>query len=210
MVMAFRATPTRVASPRLTVLVSGAGIAGLTAAYCLHRAGHSVRLIERTSDVRRFGYILDFFGPGFTVAEAIGLLPDLARIHDQIPHLRFVDARGRVRVDLSYPVLRRRVFDGRHYNFLRGDLEGVLLERVRDAVDVRFSTSIVALTERDHEVDVQLSDGAMARWFAPSSAIRLAVRNVGLRVASWPGGWRIARRAANVRRDPPASIPRSA
>lgn len=60
-----------------TVLISGAGIAGPTLAYWLCRFGFTPMLIERAPELRTGGYIMDFWGAGFDVAERMQLIPQL-------------------------------------------------------------------------------------------------------------------------------------
>jgi 2-polyprenyl-6-methoxyphenol hydroxylase-like FAD-dependent oxidoreductase len=79
------------------VLIAGGGIAGLTLAFWLDRYGHEPVVVERAPGLRTAGYMLDFFGSGYDVAERMGLLPELARIHSPIPRLVSVDAAGRER-----------------------------------------------------------------------------------------------------------------
>jgi len=62
-----------------SVLISGIGIAGPTLAYWLTSYGFETTLIERAPQPRTGGYIIDFWGLGFDVAERMGLLPDLRR-----------------------------------------------------------------------------------------------------------------------------------
>ena len=114
----------------MRVIIVGAGIAGLTAAHCFGRQGHDVLLIEREPSVRAAGYMIDFFGPGFDVAERLGLLDRLGAIHYPIGRIAFASAHGRVVASVAYPQLRKRLFRDRHFNFLRGDLERVLFELV--------------------------------------------------------------------------------
>lgn len=64
---------------RMKVLVVGAGIAGPTLAYWLLRAGHEVTLLEHSPELRRGGYVVDFWGAGFEVAERMGIVPELRR-----------------------------------------------------------------------------------------------------------------------------------
>ena len=55
-------------------LICGAGIAGLTLACLLDHMGWDVQLVERAKSLRREGYMIDFFGPGFDAAETMSLL----------------------------------------------------------------------------------------------------------------------------------------
>jgi 2-polyprenyl-6-methoxyphenol hydroxylase-like FAD-dependent oxidoreductase len=61
----------------MRVAISGAGIAGPALAYWLNRGGHEVVLIEKAPQLRTGGYIVDFWGVGYTVAERMGILPEL-------------------------------------------------------------------------------------------------------------------------------------
>src|ERR1700730_715581 len=51
------------------ILICGAGIAGPTMAYWLQRSGFEPTLIERAPALREGGYIVDFWGFVFDVAE---------------------------------------------------------------------------------------------------------------------------------------------
>ena len=62
----------------MRVLIAGAGIAGPTLAYWLLRAGHQPALVERAPELRRGGYLVDFWGAGFDVAERMGSCPSCA------------------------------------------------------------------------------------------------------------------------------------
>ena len=61
----------------MRVLIVGAGIAGPTLAFWLLRAGHEPTLVERAPELRRGGYLVDFWGAGFDVAERMGIVPEL-------------------------------------------------------------------------------------------------------------------------------------
>ena len=69
---------------RQTVLVSGAGIAGTTIAYWLLKRGFVPALIRGLPRFREGGYIIDFWGVGFDVAERMGLIPEVA--HSRLYH----------------------------------------------------------------------------------------------------------------------------
>jgi 2-polyprenyl-6-methoxyphenol hydroxylase-like FAD-dependent oxidoreductase len=103
--------------------------------------------------------MIDFFGPGYDAAERMELLLALEKIHCPVASLRFVDRRGRTTADLPYPRLRAAVFRGRHFNFLRGDLESTLRELLGNATKVRRGLSPQAIVDEGTHVRVTLSDG---------------------------------------------------
>ena len=68
----------------MKIAISGAGIAGATLAYWLRRAGHEPVLIERAPTLRTGGYIMDFWGVGYSVADRMGILPAVRRAGYQV------------------------------------------------------------------------------------------------------------------------------
>ena len=77
-----------------TVLVCGAGIAGPTLAYWLKRFGFAPTLLERAPvSFRSSGYVIDFWGLGYDIAEKMGLLRQLLNAGYHVEELRIVDAR---------------------------------------------------------------------------------------------------------------------
>lgn len=143
----------------MRVMICGAGLAGLSTALFLHRTGHEPILIERAPELRGEGYMIDFIGSGLDVCERAGLWAAIERIHYPIARIVVVDTAGRERYSVAYETLRDRVFHGRHFNFLRGDLERVLYEQVRDHVEIRFGVTIDRFQDLGSEVVVELSDG---------------------------------------------------
>jgi 2-polyprenyl-6-methoxyphenol hydroxylase-like FAD-dependent oxidoreductase len=142
----------------MRVAIVGAGIAGLTLAMSLRRSGHEPVVIEKAPRLREGGYMIDFVGPGYEAAAELDLLGDLARIHRQIDRLAFLDARGREKYSLRYTALRRRLFRDRHFNFMRGDLERILYERIAQDVDFRFGVTVSSFEDDGRSAHVVLSD----------------------------------------------------
>src|ERR687892_1844147 len=89
-----------------SVLVSGAGIAGPALAYWLQHWGFEPVLIERAAQFREGGYMIDFWGVGFDVAERINLIPQLRDVGYLIDRVKFVNERGRTRRGFNVEMLR--------------------------------------------------------------------------------------------------------
>jgi 2-polyprenyl-6-methoxyphenol hydroxylase-like FAD-dependent oxidoreductase len=138
-------------------LICGAGIAGLTLARLLSQQGWSVYVAEHAGALRREGYLIDFLGPGFDAAEAMGVLPRLQELAYQVSEVSYVNRNGRPRAALDYERMSRSL-DGRLLSMLRGDLALALSEGLGSQVEMRYHTSVRAINETPDGVDVTLTD----------------------------------------------------
>lgn len=136
-----------------TVLISGAGIAGPTAAYWLREHGFTPTLVERAPAPRRGGYMIDFWGVGYDVAERMGLLPVLHRDGYRITEVRLVNARG-ARVAWFDAAAFRRATNDRFVSILRGDLAHRLYELIDGRVETMFGDAITDLAPDANGVTV--------------------------------------------------------
>lgn len=142
----------------MNVCIVGGGIAGLTLAYCLSESGNHVTIVEKSPSIRTEGYMIDFFGAGYDVAEKLGIIEELRRIHYPIESLAFLKPSGSEKYRIPYQSLRE-LLNQRHFNFMRGDLEKVLYEKVRERVMFRFGVSPEQIQEDGEKANVSLSDG---------------------------------------------------
>ena len=76
------------------VLISGAGIAGPTLAFWLKAGGFEPTLIERAPALRTGGYVIDFWGLGYDIAERMGLIGEINRVGYHVQEMRIVDEAG--------------------------------------------------------------------------------------------------------------------
>lgn len=143
-----------------SILISGAGIAGLTLAILLKESGHDVVVVERDEALSADGYMMDFFGSGWDVAERMGLTDELRALRYPIDALLFVDDFGGAYA--SVPISRiRRALGGNYLYLRRSDLVRILHERAKDAgVEIRFGTEIADLDETSASVRVIFADGS--------------------------------------------------
>jgi 2-polyprenyl-6-methoxyphenol hydroxylase-like FAD-dependent oxidoreductase len=142
----------------MKVAICGAGVAGPTLAYWLERAGHEPTLIEIAPTFRTGGYIIDFWGVGYDVAERMGLTEELHSVGYRVEEVRFVRADGSKAGGFSADVFRRMTHD-RYTSLQRGDLARVICDSIGGRVEMLFGQTIVSLKDSGHEVVVELSGG---------------------------------------------------
>jgi 2-polyprenyl-6-methoxyphenol hydroxylase-like FAD-dependent oxidoreductase len=142
----------------MRIAINGMGIAGPTLAWWLQRYGHEPVLFEKSPVLRTGGYLIDFWGIGYDVAEKMGLLPSLHEKGYLIESLRNVDGRGKLASRLDVSGLRK-LAQGRLVSIARGDLAEAIY-RASDGVQTRLNCSITGITQHADRVLVQLSDGA--------------------------------------------------
>jgi len=146
-----------------SVLISGAGIAGPTLAYWLVHRGFEVTIVERAPAFREGGYLVDFWGVGFDVADRMGLIPRLREVGYRMDRLRFLNERGETRSSLGPRTLHGALGD-RFLSIQRGDLARAIFDRLEGQVDVLFGTSIETIESHAGGVDVAFSRGPSARF----------------------------------------------
>lgn len=144
----------------MRILVCGAGIAGLAAANRLSALGNEVTLVERAPGPRPQGYMIDFFGPGYDAAEAMGALPVIEKAAYPISEAVLLDAQGKRRSDIQFAWFARTV-DGRLLSVLRPDLEQALRASLPVEVELRYNSGIVAVEDDGDQVAATLSDGSV-------------------------------------------------
>jgi 2-polyprenyl-6-methoxyphenol hydroxylase-like FAD-dependent oxidoreductase len=130
----------------MRIIINGAGIAGPTLAYWLRQAGHGVLLVEAAPELRRGGYVLDFWGLGYDIAEKMGLLPRLRELGYQVREVRFVDGHGRKCGGFSVDVVSR-LTNGRITTLRRSDLATTIYGALDGAVETIFGDSVASIED---------------------------------------------------------------
>ncbi len=142
----------------MKIAISGAGIGGPTLAYWLARSGHEPVLIETAPQLRTGGYLIDFWGAGYAIAERMGLAEAIQRAGYAIEQVRLVDERGRKAGGFAVGPFRR-VFDGRYISLPRGELARLIYGAVDGDVETVFDDSITAIDQHDAGVHVAFEHG---------------------------------------------------
>jgi 2-polyprenyl-6-methoxyphenol hydroxylase-like FAD-dependent oxidoreductase len=159
----------------LSVLISGAGIAGATLAALLGRVGHQVTVVEHDQGVRSSGNPVDVRHRAYGVAEQLGVL---TRLHDAGTNVRkliFVDDAGQ-----RVASMRTRQAEDREVEVPRSDLSAILIEAGRNEAEFLFNEMITALNPDDSGVDVIFEKAAARRFdlVVGADGIHSAVRRL--------------------------------
>lgn len=134
------------AATTMRVAISGAGVAGPALAYWLHRAGHQPTLIERAPRFRTGGYVIDFWGLGYGIAEKMGIIDAVRDAGYQVQSLRSVGRDGRTEAEVSVAGFQRAT-GGKFTSVPRGDLAAAIYATIENDVETIFSDSITAIAE---------------------------------------------------------------
>ena len=144
----------------MRVLISGAGIAGPTLAYWLLQYGLEPTIVEKAPRLRTGGYIIDFWGAGFDIAERMGLLPEIKRKGYMVQEVRVVNRDGKRTAGFPANVFGRAT-QGRLISLQRGDLAASIFGRIAGKIETIFGDSVAAMEETAERVRVTFERGAV-------------------------------------------------
>jgi len=138
-----------------SILISGSGIAGPTLGFWLTAAGFEPTLIERAPALRKGGYVIDFWGLGYDIAERMGMIGEINRVGYKVQELRIVDDRGRRSAGFGTKLVTE-LTGGRYVTLPRSELSRLLFDQIKDTAEVIFDEEIVSLEEESDGVRVGL------------------------------------------------------
>lgn len=147
----------------MKVLIAGASMAGLTAAYWFARLGHQVSVVERADGLRPGGAPIDVRGQALGTAERMGILARIeaekVTIGEPMPVL---DGTGTPVASLD---LRWFANETDHdVEISRDRLNRILHGVVPDTVAFRFNTTLASLADGPGGVDVGFADGQRGHY----------------------------------------------
>lgn len=130
----------------MRILISGAGIAGPTLAYWLAHHGIEPTIVEEAKTLRTGGYIIDFLGAGFEIAERMALLPQITSKGYRVQEVRVVNRNGERVAGFAAKTFARTA-QGRYTSPPRGDLAAAIFRKVEGKVETVFGDSITRIDQ---------------------------------------------------------------
>ena len=140
----------------MRILIVGAGVAGPTVAHWLLQGNHEVTIVERASAPREGGYLIDFWGAGFDVAERMGIVPRLADVGYAVRELREVNDRGQTIARMD-PRRVAKSANGRFLSVARSELATIILSSLDGRVETLFGDTVNTIEDRGDRVVVHFA-----------------------------------------------------
>ncbi|WP_245286532.1 hypothetical protein [Bradyrhizobium sp. ARR65] len=112
-------------------------------------------MVERAPALRSGGYVIDFWGLGYDIAERMALLPEINRNDYHVQEARIVDHAGRRLAGFGTKVFSE-LTGGRYVTLPRSRLSRLLFAKVEDRIESIFGDEIVAFEELPDCVRVEL------------------------------------------------------
>ena len=133
------------------VLISGAGVAGLTLAYWLKQHGFVPTIVEQHNTLRTWGYKLDIRGSAIEVIKRMGIHEQAMQSSSDMQGATLIDSFGNEIPQMDPDVCGGRV--KQDIEILRADLCNLLHKQVSD-IEYLFGDCITSMTECDSGVYV--------------------------------------------------------
>jgi 2-polyprenyl-6-methoxyphenol hydroxylase-like FAD-dependent oxidoreductase len=129
----------------------------------MNAAGWKSTIIERAPGPRQGGYVIDFWGLGYDLADRMGLLNEIERVGYRVREFRVVGDHGEQLAGFGASVFEE-LSGGRYVTLARRDLSRLLLAAAAPLTDLIFDDEMIALSQDADGVSVQLRGGSARRF----------------------------------------------
>ena len=138
----------------MRILISGAGIAGLTVAYWLRSYGFTPTVVERAPSLLAGGYKIDVRGTALEVLRRMRIHDAVVAASTDMQGALLVDKNGKVISEMTGDAFGHRV--GEDLEIVRGTLCQILIDHIPDAEFI-FGDTIRAISQSSDRVQVEFT-----------------------------------------------------
>lgn len=142
-----------------TVLISGAGVAGLSLAHWLRRHGFHPTLVERAPALRTGGQAIDIRGAAREVVQRMGILDAIRAKHTGARGIAWLNTNGKPVASMKNDTYGHSGGVIAEIEILRGDLVQILHDAAGSDVEIMYDNMITAITEHSDGVEVTFATG---------------------------------------------------
>jgi 5-methylphenazine-1-carboxylate 1-monooxygenase len=143
----------------MKIAIAGAGIGGLTAAMCLHRAGFDVEVFEAVSELKPLGVGINIQAGAVRILSGLGLQPALAATAIETRELRYANRHGQT--IWADPRGRHAGLPWPQFSIHRGELQMILYhaaEQMLGAGRIKFGRRIAGFEQKGTTVTARFAD----------------------------------------------------
>jgi 2-polyprenyl-6-methoxyphenol hydroxylase-like FAD-dependent oxidoreductase len=143
----------------MKIVIAGAGIGGLTAAMCLHRAGFDVEVLDSVSELKPLGVGINIQAGAVRILSNLGMEPALAATGIETRELRYANRHGQT--IWADPRGRHAGLPWPQFSIHRGELQMILFETARKMLGpdrIRFGRRISSFEQKGSKVTARFVD----------------------------------------------------
>src|SRR5437868_9381269 len=162
----------------MKIVIAGAGIGGLTAAMCLHRAGFKVEVFEAASELKPLGVGINIRAGAVRILSGLGLEPALSATGIETRELRYANRHGQT--IWADPRGRHAGLPWPQFSIHRGELQMILFNAARKmlgADGIKLGRRLTGLAQRGSKAIARFGDDTVeAASLTGADGIHSAVR----------------------------------
>ncbi len=143
----------------MKIVIAGAGIGGLVAAMCLHRAGFEVEVFEAVSELKPLGVGINIQAGAVRILSGLGLEPALAATGIETSELRYANRHGQT--IWADPRGRRAGLPWPQFSIHRGELQVILFNAAKAMLGserIKFGRRIAGFEQKGSKVFARFVD----------------------------------------------------
>lgn len=144
----------------MRVLISGAGVAGPTLAWWLLHHGFTPTILEASPHLRTGGYLVDFWGAGFEIAQRMGIEPDIRCRGYRLKEVKVLNSAGKRVAGFPVDVFFRKTLD-RYVSLPRTELANSIFSAIDGHVEAIFGDTIGRIDQTSAGARVTLRSGVV-------------------------------------------------
>jgi 2-polyprenyl-6-methoxyphenol hydroxylase-like FAD-dependent oxidoreductase len=146
----------------MNILISGAGIAGLTLAKRLLMEGYQPTIIEKATAFRSVGSMVELNQDAIAGLKKMGLIDEIQKRNVQLAKRQFLDEKGNLLYELSLKTTKGTELE--RVLIHRFTWHEILYHSVRKHMPIQFGTNIQSLSEDKTGVQVTLQNGTQQHF----------------------------------------------